>query len=67
MKTTNGAIPGANVEDWPISYDDLEPDYQAAETLYDVRGQLGEDPTEPPHSGHYPMKSKSQWTKYSLR
>lgn len=38
---------------WPISYGDLEPDYQTAETLYDVRGQLGEDPTEPPHSGRY--------------
>jgi choline dehydrogenase-like flavoprotein len=43
-----GVTPG-----WPISYDDLEPDYQAAEILYDVRGQLGEDPTEPRHSGQY--------------
>mmetsp|Transcript_28726 Transcript_28726/g.54374 ORF Transcript_28726/g.54374 Transcript_28726/m.54374 type:complete len:498 (-) Transcript_28726:783-2276(-) len=43
-----GATPG-----WPISYADLEPDYQAAEQLYQVRGSLGQDPTEPPHSGAY--------------
>jgi choline dehydrogenase-like flavoprotein len=45
----DGQTPG-----WPISYSDLEPDYQAAETLYQVRGTLGEDPTEPDHSGTYP-------------
>lgn len=39
---------------WPIGYDDLEPEYQRAEDLYAVRGSLGEDPTEPPHSGRYP-------------
>jgi choline dehydrogenase-like flavoprotein len=38
---------------WPIRYDDLEPDYQAAEALYEVRGAIGDDPTEPPHSGDY--------------
>ena len=44
-----GTSPG-----WPISYGDLEPDYQAAEQLYAVRGTLGDDPTEPDHSGNYP-------------
>ncbi len=38
---------------WPISYDTLEPFYQAAEKMYQVRGTLGEDPTEPRHSGGY--------------
>ena len=33
---------------WPISYDELEPYYTAAEHLYHVHGQRGEDPTEPP-------------------
>lgn len=46
-----GATPG-----WPISYDDLEPDYQAAEHLYAVRGTMDEDPTEPKHSGDYPYR-----------
>ena len=45
---------GGQSPGWPISYDDLEPDYQAAEQLYGVRGALGEDPTEPRHSGQYP-------------
>ena len=33
---------------WPISYQDLEPYYQAAEELYHVHGERGIDPTEPP-------------------
>lgn len=39
---------------WPFSYSDLEPYYTRAEKLYQVRGQIGEDPTEPPHSEAYP-------------
>ena len=46
----DGTTPG-----WPMSYDDLEPDYQAAEEFYHVRGRTGEDPTEPRHSGDYPF------------
>lgn len=38
---------------WPITYDDLEPWYTRAETLYQVRGALGQDPTEPHHSQPY--------------
>ncbi len=49
IRHLEGTTPG-----WPISYETMEPWYQAAETLYRVRGQLGEDPTEPPHSGLYP-------------
>ena len=48
LRHMGGTTPG-----WPLSYDDLEPDYQAAEALYQVRGTLGEDPTEPRHSGSY--------------
>jgi choline dehydrogenase-like flavoprotein len=39
---------------WPISYEDLEPYYLEAETLYQVHGRRGEGPTEPPASGPYP-------------
>ncbi|BCW72783.1 GMC family oxidoreductase [Arthrobacter sp. NicSoilB8] len=39
---------------WPFSYADLEPYYTRAERLYQVRGQIGEDPTEPVHSEAYP-------------
>ncbi|MBM6595164.1 GMC oxidoreductase [Microvirga pudoricolor] len=39
---------------WPISYEELEPYYTAAEQMYHVHGQHGSDPTEPPTSGPYP-------------
>ena len=38
---------------WPISYDDLEPYYTEAEHLYQVHGERGVDPTEPPASAPY--------------
>ncbi len=39
---------------WPISYDEMEPYYTAAERMYQVHGLRGEDPTEPPCSVPYP-------------
>jgi len=39
---------------WPVSYADLEPYYTQAEYLYQVRGERGCDPTEPPASKPYP-------------
>ncbi|WP_144127342.1 GMC oxidoreductase [Catellatospora sichuanensis] len=39
---------------WPISYEEMEPYYTMAEQLYEVHGNRGEDPTEPPASGPYP-------------
>jgi len=42
--------------EWPIQYEDLETYYTQAEQLYQVHGQRGEDPTEPPASGPYPYK-----------
>jgi choline dehydrogenase-like flavoprotein len=39
---------------WPITYDELEPYYTEAETLYQVHGERGVDPTEPPASAPYP-------------
>ena len=44
---------------WPISYDELEPYYTQAETLYKVHGIRGEDPTEPPASAPYPFPAVS--------
>ena len=40
---------------WPVGYDVFEPYYTQAEVLYQVHGQRGEDPTEPPASAPYPM------------
>ena len=39
---------------WPMSYEEMEPWYAAAERLYNVHGNRGEDPTDPPASGPYP-------------
>jgi choline dehydrogenase-like flavoprotein len=38
---------------WPFGYDELAPWYQLAEELFQVRGTLGEDPTEPQHERPY--------------
>jgi len=46
----DGATPG-----WPFSYSELEPWYCLAEKLYNVRGAIGFDPTEPKHSAPYPF------------
>jgi choline dehydrogenase-like flavoprotein len=39
---------------WPIGYEDLEPYYTEAERLYQVHGERGADPTDPPASAPYP-------------
>ena len=44
---------------WPIDYEDLAPYYDEAERLYQVHGQRGADPTEPPSSGPYPFPAVS--------
>jgi len=38
---------------WPFAYDELELWYCKAEELFQVRGELGDDPTEPHHSKPY--------------
>ena len=40
---------------WPVSYDELEPYYGEAETLFGVHGAAGADPTEPRRSTPYPF------------
>lgn len=49
-RTADGLTP-----DWPIGYGDLEPYYTQAERLYNVHGQRGDDPTDPPASAPYPF------------
>jgi choline dehydrogenase-like flavoprotein len=48
-RTADGMTAG-----WPIRYEDLEPYYTQAEQLYNVHGQRGDDPTDPPASAPYP-------------
>jgi choline dehydrogenase-like flavoprotein len=50
MKHREGVSPA-----WPFPYEVLEPWYSRAEQLFQVRGALGQDPTEPHHSEPYPF------------
>ena len=50
LKSTFGSIPGANVEDWPISYDDLEPYYAMVDKHVGVSGRLVDHPHQEPRS-----------------
>lgn len=40
---------------WPIKYKDMQPYYMKAEHLYQIHGQRGSDPTEPPENEPYPF------------
>jgi len=40
---------------WPLKYDAFAPYYDAAEALFHVHGQRGEDPSEPPSATPYPF------------
>jgi len=50
-----GGVPGAELADWPIDYDELEPYYSAVEWAVGVSGQGGVDPGEGRRSRPYPM------------
>lgn len=50
LKSKYGAIAGANIVDWPISYEEMEPYYALAETLIGISGKVQKHPFEPPRS-----------------
>ena len=50
-----GAIPGADLRDWPITYDDLEPYYAKAEWELGISGLGGSNPFDGPRSKPYPL------------
>ncbi|XQW84912.1 GMC family oxidoreductase [Thalassotalea piscium] len=54
LKSEFGEIPGANVEDWPISYQDLEPYYAQVEREVGVSGRVVEHPHQEPRSSDFP-------------
>jgi choline dehydrogenase-like flavoprotein len=54
LKMHDGVSPA-----WPISYDDLESYYTAAENLYQVHGKRGEDPTDPGSNSAFPYPAIS--------
>jgi choline dehydrogenase-like flavoprotein len=50
-----GAIEGAELLDWPITYAELEPYYTMVEWEVGVSGLAGASPFDPPRSKPYPM------------
>lgn len=55
LRSERGAVEGASVEDWPLSYEDLEPHYGAVERLFDVAGDADANPFAAPRSTPYPL------------
>jgi choline dehydrogenase-like flavoprotein len=55
MRTTYGRIAGSTLEDWPISYQDLEPYYEKAEWEIGVSGDDSGNPFRAPRRKALPM------------
>jgi choline dehydrogenase-like flavoprotein len=54
LKSEFGEIKGANVADWPISYDELEPYYAMVEREVGVSGRVVKHPHQEPRSTDFP-------------
>ena len=61
LLSTYGLIEGANVVDWPITYDDLEPYYTAVEHLVGISGKVvphrWQEPRSTPDFPFPPLKT----------
>lgn len=55
LRTELGAVPGANLADWPIGYDELAPYYDLAEEELGVSGNAVPHPFLEPRKKNYPM------------
>lgn len=55
LQTEFGDIKGANVADWPISYEDLEPYYDKVDNEVGVSGKVVSHPHLEPHKTDYPF------------
>jgi choline dehydrogenase-like flavoprotein len=66
MRSLYGSLEGSTLEDWPISYDDLEPFYERAEWEIGVSGDNSANPFAPPRSRKYPMPPHP-WNRVAAR
>jgi choline dehydrogenase-like flavoprotein len=55
MRSTYGAPEGSTLEDWPLTYQDLEPYYEKAEGEIGVSGDVSPDPFHAPRRKPLPM------------
>ncbi|NMP33572.1 GMC family oxidoreductase [Thalassotalea sp. M1531] len=54
LKSTFGEVDGANVEDWPISYEEMEPFYTMVDEQVGVSGKVVDHPHQEPRSNPFP-------------
>lgn len=54
-RSRKGPVAGADLDDWPITYADLEPYYTKVEWEIGVSGLAGVNPFDPPRTKPYPM------------
>jgi choline dehydrogenase-like flavoprotein len=57
VRSLLGPQPDAEVADWPLDYDELEPYYAEVERAIGVAGTEGANPFAAPRSGPFPMPS----------
>jgi len=55
LKSTYGPVEGSTLDDWPVSYDDLEHCYEKAEWEIGVAGDASLNPFAAPRRKPYPM------------
>lgn len=55
MRSTYGTVADSTLEDWPLSYQDLEPFYEKAEWEIGVAGDDSQNPFAPPRRKPHPM------------
>ncbi|MDZ7638154.1 MAG: GMC family oxidoreductase [Bryobacterales bacterium] len=55
MRSIYGSVEGSTLDDWPVSYDDLEPFYEKAEYEIGVSGDVSGDPFHGPRRKPLPM------------
>ncbi len=73
LRTVFGEIPGANVVDWPLSYDELEPYYAKVENIVGVSGKVIEhkfqEPRSTPDFPYPPLPNNivAEWYKTSAK
>jgi choline dehydrogenase-like flavoprotein len=66
MKSTYGAPQGSSLEDWPISYDDLEPFYEKAEYEIGISGDYSGTPFHGPRRKPLPMPPLPPGREFSI-
>ena len=66
MKSIYGCPPGSTLDDWPITYDDLEPFYEKAEWEMGVSGDVAPDPFHAPRRRGLPMPALPPNREYEI-